>query len=388
MNNLNNIGSAAQLSSDAREIVGVDLVDTEIQEALSILLLSLKAEAQLSESGTIAMKERLLRILCNRLRMMTDYQNHPEINDQKIVRPLFLTGGGRTGSTKLHKLLAASGDFKYLPFWQAHHPSLRSGDRKEGPATRIQEADEFVKWFDSHAPKARMVHAYDTLETEEETHIYEQATFGFYIFSVAFVPGFMAWYATQDFSKMAEYFSKVMKYLQWQFHDGDPRPWIFKYPAYQSYEPELRRLFPDATLVATHRNPVSTLTSSASLFSAYYEAYSDAKIDKTIGAMMVEGQAGRIDLLLQARKEHPNLGVLDIGYTELTRSVDSVIEKIYKHADMPLSDQARVNMSAWENSNIQHKHGAHKYTPEQFGLELTEAEGRYQAYTEQFGHLF
>jgi LPS sulfotransferase NodH len=45
--------------------------------------------------------------------------------------PLILVGSPRTGSTKLQKLLAAS------------------GDRKEDPATRIEETEDCVRWTDA-----------------------------------------------------------------------------------------------------------------------------------------------------------------------------------------------------------------------------------------------
>jgi Sulfotransferase family len=380
--------SAPELMAEARQRTAIDIIDTEIEEALTRLLPSLNSEAQLSESGAQAMHDRLQRVLCNRLRMLRDYRDHPEIDNEKIVRPLILCGGGRTGSTKLHKLLAASGDFKYMTFWQVHNPSLRSGNRFEDPAPRIREADEFIRWFDARAPQARQIHAYDTHDVEEETHIYEQGFLGFYIFAVAFVPSFMAWYAAQDFGKQLDYFIQVVKYLQWQFHADDPRPWLFKYPAYQSYEPELRQRFPDGVLVATHRDPVSTMTSSASLFSAFYRAYSEANHDAMIGMMMLEGQAGRHQLLLDARRNHPDLGVLDLSYTELTGDSDAMLKKIYAHAGMALDEQSLHAMHQWERDNAQHMHGAHRYTLEQFGLSREIALQKFAPYRERFGRWF
>ena len=38
------------------------------------------------------MTQRLLNLLCNRLRMKRDFRAHPEIDQQKIVRPVIITG--------------------------------------------------------------------------------------------------------------------------------------------------------------------------------------------------------------------------------------------------------------------------------------------------------
>lgn len=380
--------TAAELMAESRRLSGTDIVDHDIEEALTRVLPSLNSEAQLSEEGARAMEQRLLRILCNRLRMERDYRAHPEIAEQKIVRPLILCGGGRTGSTKLHLLLAASGDFKFIPFWQDYTLSLRSGDRNEDPAPRIRDTEDFVRWFDARAPQARMIHAFDALEPEEETHIYEQASIGFYLFAFTFIPSFMQWFATQDFRQHLAFFERALKYLQWQFHANDPRPWILKYPAYQGCEPQLQEVFPDAIFVATYRDPVSTLTSSCSLFSAWYQAYSDANFDHTLGQVMLEGQAFRTGLQMQARRERPDIAVLDIPYPDLTHASEDVVKNIYAHVGLPLSERALEAMRAWEKRNAQHKHGAHQYTLEQFGLTREMAQEKYRDYAARFGHLF
>ena len=110
--------SARQLMAKARAATGIDILDSAIEVPLAQLLKSLNAEAQLTEDGARAFEKRLLRVLNNRLRMERDFRNHPEINDQKIIRPLIMTGAARTGSTKLAKLFSASGDFLYFTCWQ------------------------------------------------------------------------------------------------------------------------------------------------------------------------------------------------------------------------------------------------------------------------------
>jgi Sulfotransferase family len=381
--------TAAEMQAQAREFTGIrDITDHAIEEPLERLLPSLNTEAQLSQSGAVAMEQRIVRILANRLRMLRDFRDHPEIDEQKIVRPVFLTGGPRTGSTKLHQMLAASGDFKFLPFWQAHTLSLRTGNRSENPADRIREADEYVRWIDTHAPRARAIHAYDTFEAEEETLLIEQGMFGYFIICLVFVPTFMTWYVQQDFRDQFRALLRVLQYLQWQFHDGDPRPWLLKYPAYQGLEPMLREEVPDCTLIATYRDPVAALPSASSLLSAYYEAYSDAPFDTIIGQMLLEGQSQRMELFIQARAQCTDLNMLDIAYPDLLNRSDRVIESAYARASMPLSDRAREAMRTWEREHQQHRFGANQATLEQFGLTREIVTKKFQPYIEQFRHLF
>jgi Sulfotransferase family len=381
--------TAAELQAQARELTGIrDITDPDIQEPLERLLTSLNTEAQLSESGAVAMEQRIVRILSNRLRMLRDFRDHPEIDEQKIVRPVFLTGGPRTGSTKLQQMLAASGDFKFLPFWHAHTLSLRSGNRDEDPADRIREADAYIRWLDQCAPRARAIHAYDTFEPEEETLIIEQGMFGYFIACLVFVPTFMMWYVQQDFRLQFRFLLRMLKYLQWQFHDGDPRPWLLKYPAYQGLETILREEVPDCTLIATYRDPATTIPSASSLLSAYYEAYSDAPFDTIIGQMLLEGQSQRVELFMQARAQRTDLNMLDIAYPDLLNRSDRVIESVYAHAGVSLSDSARHAMLTWDSEHTQHRFGAYQAPLEQFGLTREIVAKKFQPYIEQFRHLF
>jgi Sulfotransferase family len=384
--------SAQQLMLKARETTGISIIDADIEEALERLLQSLNTDAELHEAGATGMELRLLRLLCNRLRMQRDFKNHPEINDQQIVRPLFLTGGGRTGSTKLHKMLAASGDFIFLRFWQGHTLSLRSGRRDEDPADRIRDAKCDINWFDTHAPRAKLTHPFGTLEPEEELLIFEHGMFGPYITAFAFVPTFMQWWATQDAKKQFEFVKQGLKYVQWQFHDGDPnsspRPWVLKCPIYPGFEPLLAELYPDATLVSTHRNPASTLSSTSSLLNYYHAAYSDAERKKILGMMMAEGLSMGAEMHLAGRDNHPELKLLDVSYTELTSDAERVLEKVYAHAGMTLSDKARDAMRQWKQENSMHKLGEHKHTLEDFGLTREAVQSKYSSYIERLGHYF
>ena len=139
---------ADQMLARAREMTGIDIVDEAAVEPLRILHAAYNTDACLHEQGAIAIEQKLLRLLCNRLRMQRDFAQHPEIAETQITSPVFVYGQLRSGTTKVQKLLAASGDFHYLPFWQTYNPSLLNGSRMESPQarqTRIDEADAYIR---------------------------------------------------------------------------------------------------------------------------------------------------------------------------------------------------------------------------------------------------
>ena len=74
---------------------------------------------------------------------------HPEILDEEILPPVFVTSLPRTGSTKLHRMLAATGDFNGLPFWMSYNIApFPDTEDTGGPDLRIAAAEEHLRWLD------------------------------------------------------------------------------------------------------------------------------------------------------------------------------------------------------------------------------------------------
>jgi Sulfotransferase family len=380
--------SAHELMARAREITGIDILDTSIDEGLTRLLHSFNTESQLNQRGAIYLEQHLLRVLCNRLRMLRDFKAHPKIAEQQIVAPLFIIGGPRTGSTKLHKMLAASGDFLYLPFWQAHCLSLRSGDRGEDPAARIQDANQYVRWMDQHAPRAQLNHGYSTFEPEEEMLICEHSLCTVFPALFGEIPSYMAWWATHDFREYIKFLKQGLQYLQWQFHDGDPRPWLLKCPVYFGVEHILAEGLPGARFVSTHRHPLSSVPSTINLVNGYREACSDTDWRRTLGVNYCEGLAMGTEQTIAVRDSHPQLNTLDISYAALTRSAEQVTENIYAHIGMELSGSARQNMRDWDKAHPAPKPGPEQYSLADFSLTDQEINHRFSRYIERFKRYF
>ena len=141
-------------------------------------------------------------------------------------------------------------------------------------------------------------------------------------------------------------------------------------------------------MVTTHRDPVATVISSASLFTAYHKAYSDASREMIQGQMMVEGLAASMQSFVDVVDQHPDLKRLDLQYAELVQAPERVIEKIYAYADQPMTDRARDAMRNWERDHAQHKYGAHKYLPEDFGLTRDVIETKCKPYIDRYRQYF
>src|SRR5690606_15417228 len=61
-------------------------------------------------------------LLSNRLQVEDWYRRHPEIDEQEIANPVFVTGLPRTGTTALGHMLALDPETRVLRGWEAQEP--------------------------------------------------------------------------------------------------------------------------------------------------------------------------------------------------------------------------------------------------------------------------
>ena len=93
------------------------------REGLRELVRALESEAELSLLGRFAVRTQLQRLLENRARVAADRLRCPAIAREPIVRPLFVVGLPRTGTTLLHALLAQDPATRTPLAWEAREPS-------------------------------------------------------------------------------------------------------------------------------------------------------------------------------------------------------------------------------------------------------------------------
>ncbi|NHN39868.1 sulfotransferase [Pseudomaricurvus alcaniphilus] len=357
--------TAVQMLQAARAETGIDIDDSAVLPALSKLVESYNVDGQPHEEGALMLQERLLRVLKNRLRMARDFQAHPEIEEQKIDRPIFICGMARTGSTKTQKLLAASGDFNYLTYWKALNPSLISGDRSESPQARIDDADQYTRWFDARSPLTKCGHSFETHEPEEESNILEHSLITPVWYGWAPLDSYLAWLPEVGVKAQFDMLLKALKYLQWQGLADPGKRWILKSPLYSGLEHLLLDIFPDACLLMTHRTPLDTVGSGLRLLECFYQPFTERLPDPVA---YVEGLKKSTQAHLDWRATQAADRFLDVPFLPLVRAPERTLRQMYQCAGEPLSDASLGRMLDWDKHNSQNKYGKHVYSLQQFGL--------------------
>ena len=373
-----------RLLAAARQRTGLsDFGDPDFHEPLDRLLRSLEREAHLNFVGRVGARTDLVGMLANRLMLEADRARHPGIAAQEIRRPLFITGLPRSGSTFLHGLLAQDPAHRVPVHWELRYPSPPPERASCETDPRIERAARQLRWFFRLAPEFRKIHPVDARLPEECVVILSHSFLSFQFSSSWSVPSYQGWLEQQDLRPAYRYHRRFLQHLQWR-HAAER--WLLKAPPHL---PGLRALFaiyPDADVIVTHRDPLEVVASVASLHVTLQRTFSDVvdpvavghEVTRMLAADIRRGFAARDDDCAAAER------FVDVWYTQLMDDPLAVVRRIYRHFDLPLSDEAQSRMRAYLATNPKDRHGPHHYSLAQFGLDPESERARYRDYWDRW----
>ena len=104
-----------------------------------------------------------------------------------------------------------------------------------------------------------------------------------------------------------------------------------------------------------------------------------------LGSQILESFERQQERILDMYERLPRARVLDVRYDDLVSDPLNVVREIYDHFGQEMPDEMAARIADWLARNPQHKHGPHRYTPEQFGLTAEEIRSTMRPYCERFG---
>src|ERR1700733_1258914 len=111
------------LMAQAQANVGLeDFGDDEWIKHFRKLLEFIESEAQLTLFGRILTRSEFLIYLEARLNITDWYRRYPQIDDEVIDEPVFITGFGRSGTTILQEVLIQDPQFRSVRKWEGLFP--------------------------------------------------------------------------------------------------------------------------------------------------------------------------------------------------------------------------------------------------------------------------
>jgi len=373
----------------AREQAGLqDLGDEGFIEALDYLLECLNTEASLNEAGELIFFQQYVQMLVNRLRFQDDLKQHPEILQEELPPPLVVIGLPRSGTTKFHRVLSAHPDTQSLPLWQvmnpAPFPDATPGERDP----RIAFTESALAMMAELSPDTLAGHPMAAEEAEEESQYLMEMTFDGALIPIrAHLPGFAAWRWQRSMLPCYQYLRQLLQYLQWQFRDSSNRirPYALKNPLHMGHTDTLLEVFPGATIVHCHRDPVDSVASFARLVEVGWKMVCDRDNMAEFGEVALELLHSHMErYLVQRQKLEAHNTFIDISFRDIVDNAYAGAVLCFERHGLPYDAKVQALIQAWEAANPTPGHGQHSYSLERYALSEALIKERFSNYYDRF----
>jgi len=266
-------------------------------------------------------------------------------------------------------------------------PTRSKRPKKVDP--RVRKAETCLWWFRRLAPGADSVYPIRAWTPHECVAIHSYTLLSEEFVSTCHVPTYEAFLHAADLGPIYCWQRRFLQYLQM---GRSNRRWVLKSPDHIYALAKLLRVFPDAVIIQTHRNPVEVVKSQI-------------RLTKVLEAMFARPQDGEQLAMSEARKIEQMLGYItrfrdaypdvagqfiDVTYRELVSDPLAVVRRIYERLDIRLTEVAAERMQRLASARSRYEKGHRERPPlADLGLDCAGAETpRFKEYCSRFGLSF
>jgi hypothetical protein len=318
--------------------------------------------------------------LAARLKTTAYLEHRSELLERPIERPVFVFGIPRTGTTLVSNLLAADPARRSPLTWEIDDPvpppttatlytDPRATSRLDAERKLLAARPEAGKYYRSSAIYPNecvfiMAHDFKTLMWESRGKL----------------PNYRDWIFQTDVTSAYRYHKRYLQLLQ----ADAPGIWNLKMPSHALNLPTLLKVYPDARLIWTHRDPLTATGSFCSLITLGHQAFM-GKVDVEWISQNCPWQAAQhADRIMDARDALGEDRTIDVHYADLLRDPISMTRNVYRALRDEFTPQAETGMRAWLDDNPQDKFGRHQYKLAQFGLSQKMIEPLFERYLARY----
>lgn len=362
------VGSYEDICAAASRTTGLtDFGGTEHEEGLRLLVEDLASpEAGLTPVGNYFHRAEVKSALVGRLLTEARFTQFPEHADVTIERPIFVVGLPRTGTTALHRLLCADPGHQGLEAWLTEFPQPRPprDTWEQDPVFNAMQAA-----FQRHqiaSPEFMGIHYMDATSVEECWRLLRQTGKSISYESLANVPRYSEWLAGQDWTDAYARHKQNLQLIG--LNDTDKR-WVLKNPSHLVGLDALMTVYPDALIVMTHREPVTSIASACSLSAEATAGTSTTFVGEGIGRTQLSMLSRSWQTFWTSRQKYDDRQFFDVDYREFVQDPVGTVGSIYSSFDIEWTDAARnevVRIDA--ESRTGKARPSHRYDLSDYGL--------------------
>lgn len=374
---LDGLPGADALIAEAERRAGLARDASALREPLSILLRACEAEAELSLVGRLTVRWDAARLLRNLLRLAAAEAENLAILDERIERPIFITGLPRSGTTFLHKLLMLDPANQVPRIWETIDPYPRSRARA------VRMVNRQLATFAWMAPGFRSLHPVDATSPQECSEITAHVFASLRFDTTYRIPAYRNWLDARGHVEAYRFHKRFLQHLQ---HRSGPRRWVLKCPDHVFALEAIREVYPDARVVFVNRDPLKVLASVATLTEVLRSPFT-RRIDRLeIGAQeSARWRAGAARMVQAARNGIFGANLLHVRYAELVGDPLASVQQLYSQLGLELGDHAAERIRQVTADEPHGGYGVNRHSFAAYGIDLEAELHAFAEYMSFFG---
>jgi Sulfotransferase family len=380
MSSRTDVGTVEDLHASATKACGLDDFgsdDDNYREALAVLLEAYRTDADLTEFGSKMQRFFVRNALVARLVSEAAFKQYPQYADVPIEKPIFVTGLPRTGTTAIHRLLAADPRHQGLELWLAEFPQPRP-PRETWPDNPIfSELDARFKKAHEENPDYTGLHYMTADEVEECWQLLRHSLHSVSYETLAHIPTYAQWLAKQDWTRP---YQRHRRNLQLIGLNEPEKRWVLKNPSHLFALDALFNAYPDALVIQCHRPVETIMASMCSLAQHTTEGWSNSFTGEVIGRDAMETWSRGLELFNTVRAQHDPAQFYDLDYFEFVKDPVGTVGNVYRQFDIEFTDDARAAvLTSHEESKQGPRAPKHSYSLADYGLTDEQVKKRFTA---------
>lgn len=311
-----------------------------------------------------------------------------------MVQPVFIVGHARSGTTLMHRLMAAdSARFSYFYYWEMFFPALTQ--------KAIVRA---IAWFDKALLSSvveKRLRAWDDKTFGPHRHIHEQGLWipeeDQFVMRGAFVS--QQWAVEMPILHEVDIFHindlTPKRKKKWMNHykeclkrqllfNGGNKTHLSKNPAFSGWIDVILDTFEDAKIIVMVRDPMQCIPSALRMMEGSWIAkgWNQAQYQKGLAAMT---QISFDSYKLPARTlaQNHNTPHCFVDYRNLTSSPKEAVEQVYEALGLDVSEDYASYLASQEQREKKHK-SKFKYDLKYYAVTPSEIETELEEFYQQY----
>jgi hypothetical protein len=372
-----------QIFNDCARNLGLErFADVGMKQRFRDLIAMFNDFGSVDDDHLSAAIAQFTHVVGARLKLARDWEEHPEILEQKIVQPFFVIGNARAGTTLAQTVLSLADGHRTPRYWEVRHPSPPPGGVPASDAASREDESDYVRYILAASPRLLQAHPYfdqgpDTEAEDEYLHAFDFHTP--YPLPYLKVPSLPQGTTPRDPVAAMRFHKKMWQQLQWQV---PTKRWVGKGVVHQYMLPAVLEVYPDAICFWMHRAPEDYIPSLLELLEVQYKPF-NRDLYRVVPRDLVNQLRQGVDHILRSESTH-DPRIHHIRFNDFVSDRVAVISNIYANHGLEFTDSFHEKIVRHFDNKVD-RYGKFTYSAETYGFTRGELRSMFADYCERFG---